>query len=460
MANYRYVAPRQEPILMPFDQKMQLANSALDKKKNTDDLLNEKLKKIYGLDKIKDWDPIFTRAFGKLQTEVVRRLESGYYPNSAAFQEDLNRLETEWNKIDNMYRTTKEAGERYVSVMQSPQDYEDEYIEITETAEDYYDKKPQLSNFGVQEFDLDLENISLGNARFQMAGIVGDDGNPVTEFYGPLDQSPIYARTDWLTPKTAIRAFLVPEDVAEPYIVKAQKMYERGLSRTQIKDAIRKDLMAFVTDDPKRRAAVERWWTDPASEGMVSDEKDESFDPFRNFVEDVLKYIEPSIRDTSGGSGSGSSEPTRSMRDVQLALLGKQDDQFLWKIDVRNPIYNKEYAINLDGYIDVGEINEEMAAELLRADGTIDMSFIPTSFNIVGNILVLSSLATPGQKSPMLRTQPTLDFESEEDILVIRQIENVMKRLYGDEWSFDKLRKGINFKDTEMETPDVDFGTW
>lgn len=472
MANYRYVAPMQEPILMPFEQKMQLANSDLDKKKNADGLLNDKLKKIYGLDKIKDWDPIFTRAFGELQTEVVRRLESGHYPNSAAFQEDLNRLETEWNKIDNMYRTTKEAGERYVSVMQSPQDYEDEYTEITETVEDYYDKKPQLSNFGVQEFDLDLENISLGNASFQMVGIVGDDGNPVTEFYGPLDQSPIYARTDWLTPATATRAYIQPVDERDRVQQTAQTLFEAGKRKSDILETISKQLEQEYRTDTKKKAAVTRWWTE--SEGMMSgDARD--LDPVTGFVDEVEKLISMYIDNLSRGrGGSGATTPVRTIEDVRYfrdedpgITVGGTDMQ-LYKISAITPVYDDNYAIDMSSLIGLGAITQELVEELGVIDDNFRTAFIPTSFSLFtdeeGNpekISIDSFVGDNRASIPLEEKRIVLDLTNPNHLAAAQLIERRMKALYGDEFTLFRAADIVNGVDeTTAPEPDADFGTW
>lgn len=450
MASYRYVAPLQEPVLMPFDQRMAMANADLEKKKNTDALINDRLKQVYGFERGEEWDPVFVDGFGKLKTEVVRRLESGYYPNSAVFQQDLNSLATEWNKIDNMYRATKDATSRYINVMQNKEDNEDESTEIVETPELYKAKVRQAQNFGVSKLDVNLQDLSLGNAYFNMVGVTNDQGEPVQNFTGPLDQSPIYGRTDWLTPATAVRAYIQPESEADRFQTQAQRLFEQGKPRNQILSIISEQLQREYSSDPKKNAAVTRWWEE--GEGMVAGESEE-LDAVKGFVKEVEKLISMYIDDVSGSGGGGADVPTRTIKDVEVTFVNQSNGQYLWSIDARNPVYDKDYSINFDGIIEKGDINEMLAAELQRADGTIDMSFIPTAFRILGDQLILAGLSTPTGKSNVLRTQPVLDFNNKEDKAVINQIERVMKRMYGEEFSFDSLRSGINFKEAGSAIP-------
>jgi hypothetical protein len=472
MANYRYVAPMQEPILMPFEQKMQMSNADLAKAKNDNDLANQRLKQLYGITKGEEWDQIFVTGFGKLKQEVVRRLESGYYPNSAAFQGDLNRLDTAWNTIDNMYRMTKEAASRYDNIMQNPRDYEDEYTEVTETPEEHYAKISQASNFGVRELNVDLENISLGNAVFDMIGVVNDEGVPTRYFEGPLEQSPIYGRTDWLTPRTATRAYIQPVDERNRYQETAQSLFTSGRRKSDILEIISKQLEQEYRTDKKKNAAVTRWWTE--AEGMIAGDARE-LDPVTGFVDEVEKLISMYIDDLSRGrGGSGSSTPVRTIEDVRYYkdtdpnITVDGTDMQLYKISAITPAYDKDYAIDMGALIGVGAITEELVEELGAIDENFKTAFIPTSFSLFtdgeGNpssISIDSFVSSNGDTIPVEDKRIVLNLEDPNHLAAAQLIERRMKALYGDEFTLFRAADIVNRVDeTTAPAPDVDFGTW
>lgn len=472
MANYRYVAPMQEPILMPFDQKMQMSNADLAKAKNDNDLVNQRLKQLYGIAKGEEWDPIFVDGFGKLKQEVIRRLESGYYPNSAAFQGDLNRLDTAWNTIDNMYRMTNEAASRYDNIMQNKENNEDEYTEIVETPEEHHAKMRQASNFGVQQLNVDLENISLGNAVFDMIGVVNDEGVATRYFEGPLDQSPIYGRTDWLTARTATRAYIQPVDERDRVQQTAQTLFAAGKRKSDILEIISRQLEQEYRTDNKKKAAVTRWWTE--AEGMMAgDARD--LDPVTGFVDEVEKLIGMYIDNLSRGrGGSGDSSPARTIEDVQYfrdtdpGITIDGTNVQLYKISAITPEYDKDYAVDMGALIGVGAITQELVEELGAIDENFKTAFIPTLFSLYtdeeGNpssISIDSFVSSNGDTIPVEDKRIVLNLDNPNHMAAAVLIEKRMKALYGDEFTLFRAADIVNGVDeTTAPAPDADFGSW
>lgn len=452
MANYRYVAPLKNPILIP---RVQAAQQELQRQRQISNQDNEALKKLYGYDPKNYWDPMYTRAFGELKTEVARRIDNYEYTNSADLIRDINALDTQFNEIDRMYTSVQDSKNTYDSIMGDIPGNETDETEIIETPEALVQKDKFYNTMGAIQLVPDVNNLSI---YYQGTDF---EGNP---YEGPISSHPNYASTDIYNAATQTRAYIQPSDVAEDYLTTSQRLYNEGKSKGKIRDNIREDLTKEYTSDPKKLAAITRWWQ---SEGNPVGT--DSFEPVKNFVDQVIDYI-PFEEDSSGaggsggGSGSGSSE--RTIEDVRYTSSGPisigSENLSSYRITATTPNYDKDFAIDFNSILDLDIVTEELRDELGNLlDEGYPSTFIPTVFEVMYPensddpvMIQIESMVTASGRSIPLSQDLILESSTPEGKAFLQLMERRMKALYGDEFTLFKAKTRV----TSGSTPIVDWG--
>ena len=164
-----------------------------------------------------DWSPEAVDAFGRVNNELTRRVDSGYYSSTEQFREDLLKVASLHTGIDNHFSQTKKPYQDLVGYATDPSSYPDDSVKVIDDADLVSSKRHYADVLGLSDIQVDLENLDITGKYIDVSG------QPIEGGYGSVLNHPMLGSPDIFSPSLEPLGDLDPSDFADQFLVKKAK---------------------------------------------------------------------------------------------------------------------------------------------------------------------------------------------------------------------------------------------